>query len=129
VFPVVYLKGGVVGLVRVFVFGMWFSLFLAPSYLDGWGVLLGSCSGTAFRGTYITPADSGVFDVDQDIVGVLEGGNGAVFEFDLVNTLEDEGEVLSLLLARGVRCTMVIVVVAGWRRGGSHLAIYLSGLG
>lgn len=24
---------------------------------------------------------------------------------------------------------MVIVVVAGWRRGGSHLAIYLSSLG
>lgn len=84
---------------------------------------------SAFRGTYITPADSGVFDVDQDIVGVLEGWNGAVFEFDLVNALKDEGEVLSLLLARGVSAVqLVIVVVAGRRWGGSHLAIYLSGL-
>lgn len=62
-------------------------------------------------------------------MGILESWNGAVFEFDLVNALENEGEVLSLLLASGVRWTMVIVVVAGWRRGGSHLAIYLSGLG
>lgn len=51
----------------------------------------------AFRGTYITAADSGVFDVDEDIVGVAQGRNGAVFEFDLVNALEDKGQILVLL--------------------------------
>jgi hypothetical protein len=56
----------------------------------------------AFRGTYITAADSGVFDVDEDIVGVAQSRNGAVFEFDLVNALKDEGQILFCLLVRSV---------------------------
>lgn len=44
--------------------------------------------------TYITTANTGVADVDDDIVGVLELGKGAIFEFDLVNSFKDEGEVL-----------------------------------
>lgn len=85
----------------------------------------------AFRGTYITAADSGVFDVDEDIVGVAQSGNGAVFEFDLVNALEDKGQILFIvLLVRGVACDIrVFVLWRGGGRGGSHLAIYLSGLG
>lgn len=54
----------------------------------------------AFRGTYITAADSGVFDVDKDIVGVAQGRNGAVLEFDLVNALEDKGQILFFFLLR-----------------------------
>lgn len=37
--------------------------------------------------TYIAAANTGVADVDDDIVGVLELGDGAVFELDLVNAL------------------------------------------
>lgn len=76
---------------------------------------------TALRVTYITAADSGVFDVDQDIVGVFQGGNWAVFEFDLVNALQDKGQILLCLLAGELG--------RGGVRGGSHLAIYLGGLG
>jgi hypothetical protein len=39
---------------------------------------------------YITTADTGVLDIDDDIVGVLQLGHWAVFKFDLVNALEDE---------------------------------------
>jgi hypothetical protein len=43
---------------------------------------------------HIAAADAGVFDVDEDVVRGLEGGDGAVFEFDGVGAFEDEGEVL-----------------------------------
>jgi hypothetical protein len=56
---------------------------------------------TAFRVTYITAANSGIFDVDEDIVGVLQGGDWAVFKFDLVNALQDKGQILLCSLAGG----------------------------
>jgi hypothetical protein len=40
-----------------------------------------------YGNTYIAAANTGVADVDDDIVGVLELGDGAVFEFDLVDAL------------------------------------------
>jgi hypothetical protein len=52
------------------------------------------------RGTDIATADAGEFDLDDDIVSVFELGDGAVFELDFVDFLEDEGWVLeSFLLA------------------------------
>ena len=46
----------------------------------------------------IAAADAGELDVDNDIVRVGDGWDGAVFEFDGVRLLEHEGEVL---LGRG----------------------------
>lgn len=52
------------------------------------------------RRTYIAAADAGEFDLDDDIVGVFEFGDGAVFELNFVDFLEDERWVLdSFLLA------------------------------
>lgn len=45
---------------------------------------------------HVAAADAGEFDVDDDIVGGLQGGDGPVFEFDAVGFLEDEGEVVVL---------------------------------
>jgi hypothetical protein len=68
---------------------------------------------------YIAAADAGVFDLDEDVVGVFEVGDGAVFEFDFVDAFEDEGEVLCvdmvklvlLLTQRGrVRLTFAVSV-------------------
>ncbi|KAI5291922.1 hypothetical protein KEM55_008232, partial [Ascosphaera atra] len=46
-------------------------------------------------------ADTGVLDVDQDIVVVLELRDGTVFELDLVNALEDERKVLQKVSTAG----------------------------
>lgn len=46
------------------------------------------------REAYIATADSGVFDSDEDIVGILQRWDGAVFEFELLDAFEDEGVVL-----------------------------------
>ena len=43
---------------------------------------------------HVAAADAGELDVDNNIVRVGDGGNGAVFEFDGVRLLEHEGEVL-----------------------------------
>lgn len=43
---------------------------------------------------YVTATDSGVFDVDEDIVGVDDFGDWAFLELDLFDAFEDEGEVL-----------------------------------
>ena len=47
---------------------------------------------------HVAAADSGELDVDDHIVRVGDGGDGAVFEGDGVGLLEHEGEVL---LGRG----------------------------
>lgn len=69
--------------------------------------------------TYIAAANTGVADVDDDIVGVLELGDRAVFEFDLVNALEDEGEVLwvQLSLVRVFCSRIVHCIISGDGRG------------
>jgi hypothetical protein len=61
------------------------------------------------RWTYVAAADTGVADVDEDIVGVLEGRDGAVFEFDFVNAFEDEGEVLWLIVSSVLYGCVVLV--------------------
>jgi hypothetical protein len=43
---------------------------------------------------HVAAANAGEFDVDEDIVGVGDGGDGAVFELDGVGLFEDEGEIL-----------------------------------
>lgn len=69
--------------------------------------------------TYIATANTGVADVDDDIVGVLELGDRAVFEFDLVNALEDEGEVLwvQLSLVRVICSSVVYFPGKSWDGG------------
>lgn len=44
--------------------------------------------------TYITAADSGILDINDHVVIALQLRDGAVFEFDLVDALQDEGKVL-----------------------------------
>jgi len=51
---------------------------------------------------YVAAADAGVFDVDEDIVGAFDGGDGAVFEFDVVWLVQYEGEVLAIDCQVGV---------------------------
>lgn len=45
--------------------------------------------------TYIAATDTGVLDIDEHIVRVLQLRNGTVFEFDLVDAFQDKGKVLS----------------------------------
>lgn len=46
------------------------------------------------RATYITAADSRVLDINDHVVIVLQLGNRAIFELDLVDALQDKGKVL-----------------------------------
>jgi hypothetical protein len=50
---------------------------------------------------HVGTADAGVVDGDQDVVGVLDLGAGALLEGDVVGFVEDEGEVLWALLVSG----------------------------
>lgn len=50
--------------------------------------------------TYIATTDSGVFHVDQHIVGVLEFRDGSVFKLHLVDSLQDKGKVLLLPISQ-----------------------------
>lgn len=43
---------------------------------------------------HVRAADAGYFDLDEDIVGVGEGGDRAVFVGDVEGLVEDEGGVL-----------------------------------
>lgn len=43
---------------------------------------------------YIAAADPGVFDPDEDIVGILQCWDWAVFEFEGLDAFEDERAVL-----------------------------------
>jgi hypothetical protein len=51
---------------------------------------------------HIAAADSGVFDIDEDVVGGLQAGDRSVFEFDAVCFFEHEGEVLCVPVMAGV---------------------------
>lgn len=43
---------------------------------------------------HVTTADAREFDIDLDIVRVLEGRYGSVLEFEAACFFEDEGEIL-----------------------------------
>lgn len=56
-----------------------------------------SCNWGSHRGelvTYIAATDPGIFDVDEHIMRVFEFRNWPVFKTDLVNTFQNEGEIL-----------------------------------
>ena len=74
--------------------------------------------------TYIATTDTGIFDINQHIVRALKLWDGTVFEFDLVNSLQDKGEVLHTLatLANESGRGAVYVSIRTYLSGGSHCA-------
>jgi hypothetical protein len=59
---------------------------------------------------HIAAADAGVFDVDEDVVGRLQGRDGSAFEFDAAGAFEDKGEVLLGNKFVSDRSTMAIAI-------------------
>lgn len=66
--------------------------------------------------TYIAAADTGVPDVDDHIVRILQLGDRAIFEFDLVDALQDKGKVLLFRFVHVSLLELVMLFCLGkWR--------------
>ena len=60
--------------------------------------------------SYIATTDTGVFDLDENIVRVLDLRDRSVFESNSVDAIKDEGEVL---------CTRNIILAGGHGSSGA----------